>query len=570
MDDTDSRSNNPHLRGRISRRAFIRRAALLGATAAAAQGLGAACAPIAAPPTAAPAAPTPVAGATVAAAGAPAATSAPPSAGGTKGGMLRVATIGEPPSLDLHWTTTVISRTIMEHVYEGLFTFDDKLAVIPQLAEKYEVGQNGLQHTMRLRKGVQFHNGKEMTSEDVEASLKRWGNVSPTGKELFAYLESMASPDKYTVVLKLKRAYSIVDATLSLQGQGAAIYPKEVVEEAGTGQIKQNIGTGPYKFVEHQKDRFLRMTRFDGYANFGDKPNGLGGKKFAYFDELRFIPVPDQSVRLAGIQSGDYDLADGINLDQYTLLKDNKQVKSWIFPPTRQPYIGFNHQQPAGKNAKLRQAMWACVDCEAVMKAAYGSTEFYRLNPALMQKEQVWYSEAGAKNYNLKNPDKAKQLLKESGYNGDPIIWLSTKEYPTIYQESVVASQAMQAVGINVKLDVVDWATATTRRNKPDGWDIYHSFQTIRVDPLLMPWLRFGAPPNMWADDKASAMRDDLQQKYDFKERFAIWEKFQEYFWEQVPMWKFGDAKEFLISSPKVMDIAYGMNLTLWNAYFAK
>src|SRR5262245_51442925 len=93
------------------------------------------------------------------------------------GGVLKAAMIGEPPSLDLHSTTAVITQQIMWHVYETLYTYDKGFNPIPLLAQGHTVTDGGRRYTIALRKGVKFHNGKEMTSADVVASLNRWGKI---------------------------------------------------------------------------------------------------------------------------------------------------------------------------------------------------------------------------------------------------------------------------------------------------------------------------------------------------------------------------------------------------------
>src|SRR5437870_1412498 len=106
------------------------------------------------------------------------------------GGVLKAAMIGEPPSLDLHWTTAVITQQITWHIYEGLYTYDRDFNPIPFLAEGHTVSEGGRRYTIRLRHGVKFHNGKEMTAADVAASLTRWGKISTPGKALWKLVES--------------------------------------------------------------------------------------------------------------------------------------------------------------------------------------------------------------------------------------------------------------------------------------------------------------------------------------------------------------------------------------------
>ncbi len=96
-----------------------------------------------------------------------------------KGGILRVGNLGEPPSLDAHWTTASITETLTNHIYEGLYSLDSNKRPIPMLVQGHTVSRDGLTYTFKLRQGIKFHNGKEMTSEDVVASLNRWES-SPT------------------------------------------------------------------------------------------------------------------------------------------------------------------------------------------------------------------------------------------------------------------------------------------------------------------------------------------------------------------------------------------------------
>jgi len=557
---------------RISRRDFIRVAALAsGASVLAACSQSAPPAPV---PTAPPSSGTKPAAAPTTAAPAPAATSAAPApaaSGGVKGGTLRAAIIGEPPSLDPQWTTATVTANISWHYVEALFTLDADFKAIPMLAESLETSSDGLTRTVKLRKGVLFHNGKEMTAEDVDASLKRWAQISGLGKNLFAKVDTVSSPDKYTMVFKMKSPYAIFDAVLGYRSGGAAIMPKEVVEQATEkNQVTNPIGTGPYRFVEQLKDRYTRVVRWEKYQSNGDTPSGPGGKKNAYFDEIRFIPVPDQNVRIAGIQSGDYDYAEGINTDQYSLLKDNKQVTTLLSPPSKTPLHYFNNKSAIMSDQKLRQAILAAIDPEAALKAAWATTDFYRLSPSLMLKETPWYTEAGKEFYNQKNPDKARQLLKESKYNGETIRYMTTREYPTMYQESVVLNQQMQAIGLKTDLQVIDWATLVSRRSKPEEWEIFSTWHGFVQDPSMMDWNNT-TYPGWWTNEKVDALRDKLLTTLDQKGRLDVLSQEQQLFWsEDVPLLKLGDVRDLYLTSPKLKDVGLLPYTMFWNAYLTK
>src|SRR5712664_3244729 len=161
------------------------------------------------------------------------------------------------------------------------------------LAERHTVSKDGLTYPFKLRKGVKIYYGKEMNSADVVASLARWGKQSIYGKALFAQVADWRAVDKYTVEMKLKEKSAIVLVSLAVPNNFGAIYPKEIAEKFPPEQkATEYIGTGPFKLAEWKPDQYIRMVRFDDYKSRNEKPNGSGGGKTEWLDEIRWIPVP--------------------------------------------------------------------------------------------------------------------------------------------------------------------------------------------------------------------------------------------------------------------------------------
>src|SRR3989449_7805749 len=209
-----------------------------------------------------------------------------------RGGVLRVGNLGEPPSLDAHWTTASITETLTNHIYEGLYSLDSSNRPIPMLAETHTVSKDGFTYTFKLRQGVKFHNGKEMTAEDVVASMARWGKQSIYGKALFAQIADWRAVAKYTVEMKLKEKAAIVLISLAVPNNFGAIYPKEIAEKfAPEVKATEYVGTGPFKLAEWKPDQYIRMVRFDDYKSRTEKPNGYAGGGTAYVAESRSPPV---------------------------------------------------------------------------------------------------------------------------------------------------------------------------------------------------------------------------------------------------------------------------------------
>jgi len=338
------------------------------------------------------------------------------------GGVLKAAMIGEPPTLDLHTTTAVIVQHITWHIYETLYTYDRNYNPIPLLVESHTVTDKGRTYTFKLRHGVKFHNGKEMTSADVVASLNRWGRLATPGKQFWKNVEGLEAKDPYTVAMYLKDTSGALLMGLARPNNGAVIYPKEIVDAAGDNQVKEFIGTGPYRFVEHKPDRHVKVVRFKEYAARTDAPDGFGGKRTAYLDEILFIPVPDVAVRQAGIETGEYHYSQQLQQDAYDRLKTIQGVAPVIIKPSNWSTAVLNHKQGLMTDKRIRQAFQATLDLEPIMAAGFGNKAFYRLDPGLSFPEQPqWHSKAGGELYNQKNAAKAKKLLQQAGYAGQPV-----------------------------------------------------------------------------------------------------------------------------------------------------
>src|SRR5687768_14575475 len=143
------------------------------------------------------------------------------------GGVFRAAMIGEPPTLDLHTTTAVIVQQITWHIYETLYTYDKQYNAVPMLVESHTTADSGRTYLFKLRRGVKFHNGKEMTSADVVASLKRWGRLSTSGKAVWRNVEGVEARDPYTVAMILKEPSGALLQALARPNAGAVVYRSE-------------------------------------------------------------------------------------------------------------------------------------------------------------------------------------------------------------------------------------------------------------------------------------------------------------------------------------------------------
>ncbi len=491
-----------------------------------------------------------------------------PAAGQPKtGGTLKVGIIGEPPHLDPQFGTQTVTADTMWHVFETLFARNEKQEPTPFLLEKYDSSSDGKQATLTLRKGVLFHDGKELTSADVVASLKRYGVLAARGKSIIDRTESIEAPDNYTVKMAFKLPTAGI-LPIFLSQRDSSIISEDVANAFPKEKFTKYNGTGPYKFVEHLPDRHVRLARFDKYVPNEKPSDGSSGKRTAYLDELMFIPVPEESVRVDGVGSGEYHFGDALAPDSFDKVKAYPSVSADIGKPYYWTVIHFNKKEGIGTNLKLRQAVLAAVSIEPIAAAALGKKEFYRIGPEIAAPETAWYTDEGKDVYNKPDPEKAKALLKEAGYDGTPIRWMSTKEYFYNYTGSLAFKQQLEAVGLKIDLQVMDWATMGKRRSDPKDYDVHVTGHSAYVHPVLQPYLAT-AWPGWWASEEKDKLVSGIMAETDPKKQLELIRQLQALQYREVPGIKYGEYFSLRARSNKVMGTTNPPDPFFWNAWLA-
>ncbi|GIO15207.1 peptide ABC transporter substrate-binding protein [Cohnella xylanilytica] len=490
-------------------------------------------------------------------------TASPVAATATK--ELKIALNSTPTTLDTQMTTDWATTHVARNIFETLITVDANYQIQPMLAESYQISPDGLTYTFKLRHGVKFHNGKEMKAEDVVASMNRWFGKSTIAKSTFAG-STFSQVDDYTVKLQLSKLSGVALQVMTNPNQFAAIMPKEAIEAADDTGVKEYIGTGPFKFVEWKQDQYIRLSKFDEYQPVDSQASGLAGKKEALAQDLYFYFASDSQTRVAGLQSGQYDIALEIPRDAYLALKNNSEVKTVVSLTGYNPLI-MNKKKGVFTNEKIRQAVAAALDMKEIMMAAYGDPQFFRLDHGLMQKEQTaWYSDAGKENYNQNNPEKAKQLLQEGGYKGETIRIMSSRDYDDLYNSSVVIKSELENIGMKVQLDTYDWGTVVTNQSDENAWDLFVTTFLPKTDPTQILYLD---SRNQWAgwtnDSKIDAALDGIRASTSQEESKKLFEDLQREFWTSVPVIKIGDVYALTATASDVEGFQYFNGPVFWN-----
>lgn len=484
-----------------------------------------------------------------------------------RGGTLKWAIIGEPPALDVQFTTATVTANIGWHMWEGLFTISADQAPKMDLLEKYDAASDGKKVTMTLRKDVMFHNDKEVTSADVVASLKRYGEITARGKGAFTELEAMDAPDKYTVTMTFKQPRTTI-LPIFLSRPEALIMPADLATKFGKDKATEFVGSGPYKFMEHQPDRMVRIGRFDKYVGRSEAADGPSGKKVAYIDEIQFMPVPEESVRADGVGTGEYHYGDSLAPDSYARLKGVAGVEADIGKPYYWAAAYFNKKEGLFTNVKLRQAVQAACSVEPIAAAAFGVPEFYRIDPGLAAPETPWFSDVGKDVWNKPDPEKAKALLQEAGYDGTPVRWLATKEYFYNYNAAVVYKQQLEAVGFKIDVQVMDWATLIKRRSDSKDYDVFITGTSSYNHPVLLNVFGDGWP-GWWTLPEKNEVAGKVMTETDAKKQQELIVRMQELVYQDVPLHKYGEYFALRARSTKLQGTINPPDPFMWNAWLA-
>jgi peptide/nickel transport system substrate-binding protein len=482
------------------------------------------------------------------------------------GGTLNIAYPTQPQTLDPHGTTAEATRDAAKLIYEALVTLDSKYEVMPQLAESYKISDDKKTVTFKLRDGIKFHNGNDMTVEDVVASMEKWGaNKGELGEHTWAVV------DASTVELNLTEPSALVMNYLADQGNIAAIMPKDVVSSAGATGAEEYIGTGPFEFVDWKKDDVIHFKRFKGYQPDTEPANGLGGKKEALVDAIDWNFVPDASTRVNGLMSGQYQFAHMLSYDSIPQLENSTGSVVDVWPYGIEGLV-FNKKAGAFADVKLRQAVNYALDMEVIMSSAFTSQEYYDLeNSLFLPSQTAWYSDAGKELYNQKDLEKAKGLLKEAGYNGEEIVILTSRDYEHHYNAAIATQQQLEQLGMKTKLDVYDWPTLLERRNDPESYDIFFTgFSTVST-PNQYVFLDSQTAWPGWTDNaEIDSLLDQINAEENPDKSKALTAELQQVMWEDLPIINVGHNSRVSGYSEKLEGYNQMLGPIFWNVSLNK
>lgn len=463
---------------------------------------------------------------------------------------LRIVPHADLRNIDPIWTTAYITRNHGYLVFDTLFALDENLDVQPQMAEGYEVSEDGLTYTFTLRDGLTFHDGSPVKAEDAVASLERWAERDGMGQKLMSVAEGFEVVDDRTFTLTLSEPYGLVLESLGkISSNVPFIMPKRLAETPATEQIPEVIGSGPYRFVEEewQPGNQVVYEKFEDYVPREEPASYAAGGKVANVDRVEWRYIPDPATATQALLAGEVDLYEQPSVDLLPMIQSDPTITvETVDPLGTQGVVRFNFLHPPFDNKLIRQAVMHAVSQQDYMYAIMGDPQYFEeFCGAYFMCGGPFETDVGSEPLREKNLDRARELLEEGGYDGTEVVILDPTDVPVAHGQALVTAQALREIGMNVRLEAMDWATMTSRRAVKEppsegGWNIFPTWWLAvdQLNPITnisvaasgdTAW--FGWPENQKIED----LRDQFARATDPEKQMAIVEELQAELYDFVP-----------------------------------
>jgi peptide/nickel transport system substrate-binding protein len=303
------------------------------------------------------------------------------------------------------------TETILRNMYDGLLTRDSKMKIVPELVASWKQ-LDATTYEFKLRQGVKFHSGDEMTAEDVKFTFDRIikkgmidGKSSPRAG-LLGPLKDVVAVDKYTVQFKLEKPWAILPAMLPFQEVVSKAFVQKVGDNAMATQVD---GTGPFKLVEWRRGESITMERFAGYYGGSPEIPPVGPAKA---DRVIFKIIPENSSRVAALLAGDVDIATEVPVHMMKQIESNPTSQVVKVRGTRSFFISLNNTKPPFDQLLVRKAANHALDKKLLIERVMQNTAT-PINGVLSP--DAFSFDPGLPAYEY-SPAKARQLLAQAGY----------------------------------------------------------------------------------------------------------------------------------------------------------
>ena len=462
----------------------------------------------------------------------------------TRGGSLHVILNPEPPSLGMALAPQVPVQLVAGKILQGLLTYDAKLNPVPALAKSWEISADGLVWTFHLQPDVTWHDGKPFSADDVVFSITKFlPELSARARGNFSVIAEASAPDPLTVVFRLKQPFPAFLYALDVIGGG--IVPRHVYEGTDFRKNPANtapIGTGPFRFVEWQRGRVIRLARYDKYWK-PSKP---------YLDEIVFEIIPDAASRAVALETGQVQLASFNDVEFFDVARLSavptlELVKGGYEFFSPQMWIELNHRVGPLADKRFRQAILYALDRTFIRDKLWFGFGEVAVGP-LARSTRYFDPSLRPRPF---NPARAEALMEEMGlHRGTDGTRVKLRLMPLPYGEvwtrlAEYIRQSLGKVGIQVTLDATD-AAGWVKRLADWEYEMTVSYGYQYADPAarlehsyMTADIRKGVPFNNsmgYSNPEVDALFEKAQASTSDDERRQLYSKVQHILWEDVPL----------------------------------
>jgi peptide/nickel transport system substrate-binding protein len=480
------------------------------------------------------------------------------------GGILKVGLQSDPTALDAQKQNLTAIWHVVEHIYEGLARIRPDLTIEPALAESWDISEDGLTYTFKLREGVTFHDGTPLKASDVKFTFERLvdpATASTSAAELDS-MESVEAPDDQTVVLTLKAPNASLLTTLA--ASASCLILSQAFVEANNGDINQvAMGTGPFKFVEYVPNTRVVLERNPDYWE----------APLPYLDGIEMTIAPDDTARTTAVVTGTVDFIEYVPLRDVEILQQDPSLALAGNSNTNIRFIGLNLAHEPFDKLEVRQAIAKVVNREDML----GPTVFGHGTPvATLFPPDFW----AALPADIPAPDVegAKALLAEAGYpDGFQTTITSWSQYSFLSNAALVLQEQLRQIGIEAELNLVENATMVEQVYTGKTFDIAVTGESAYVDPNTLIQQNFGSEESGNFVGYANPKVDELIAKgiavTDEAERAEVYRELQQILLDDLPWICLFVANQYEAMKKNVqgyVHIPTGSNLSLRQTWIAK
>lgn len=443
-----------------------------------------------------------------------------------QGGVLTIRLNSDIRSLEPGVNRDTNTDNVLNHIFEGLVAYRADMSVGPALAESWTISDDGKSYRFVLRDGVKFHNGAPLTSAEVKWSWSRLqANAGWQCRNVFdgsqgVKVTDVEAREPRIVIYRLEKPSGMFLRQLAnIQCAVLVAHPDSVDAQ---GQWRTPIGTGPFKLAEWKHDQSIGLDRVADYQPSTAPASGYAGARIAHVDRVNFRIIPDDSAARAALRTDAVDVITELQPERIAELQAagaNVQTA----PGLARDALLINDKDPLLANPKIREAIAAAIDREQI--AEVRTLGLAKANSSAVSASMAYFDPAFLA-WPAYDPGRAAALLKEAGYRGEPIKLQTNKRYPGMDANSILLQAMLSAVGLNVQIETLDWATQLDHYVKGDfqlqsftysgRFDPALTYATFLADRTKFKWAQWDDPNALGMLREAMETPDDARRKQIF------------------------------------------------------